>query len=168
MNPRDFGQATVRPRRPNPLVVLWRWRYEAAAAGLLALTLHALGPLWTVLFGLALAAVVLGVPPVRRYARCVLTAHRVRTACLHLWLQSRTGRLPLVLWTRPVRGGELCVLWCRPGLAAADIAEVREQFAAACWATDVEVAVDKRRSQLVYLTVRRAGQDAAAYTPSPT
>lgn len=175
MNPREFGQATVPPRRPNPLVVAWRWRYEAAlVAGIAAAAARGattIGPLWTVTVGIALVGIGTSLPPLREFlvrrAWCVITAHRVRTACKHLWLQSRTGRLPFVLWTRSVPGGELCVLWCRPGIAAEDIVVVRDQIAAACWARDVQVAADKDRTQLVYLTVLRAAQDEAAYAPGP-
>lgn len=164
MTAREFGQATVRPRRPNPLVVLWRWRYEAGAAAGLVLTGKDLGPLWTVLIGLTVVAVSAVVPPARRYVWCVVTAHRVRTACKHLWLHSRTGRLPFVLWTQPVPGGARCTIWCRPGTSAEDVLAVREQFAAACWAARVFVDTDPRRSQLVHLFVLRQW-DAPAYPP---
>ncbi|HEX6755684.1 MAG TPA: hypothetical protein VF109_07030 [Mycobacteriales bacterium] len=163
VNPRDFGQATVRVRWPNPVVVLWRWRYEAAAAAALVQATRTVGLLWTVLFGLFLGAVV-ALTPARRYAWCVVTAHRVRTACKHLWLHSRTGRLPYVLWTRPVPGGARCTIWCRPGVSAEDVIAVREQFATACWAARVWVDVDPRRTQVVHLFVLRHW-DAAAYPP---
>ena len=152
--PGEFGRVTVAVRRPNPVVVLWRWRYEVAAGAGLVAAQWRFGPVWTVLIGLAVVAVV-AATPLRNYAWCVLTQHRVRTACKHLWLHSRTGRLPMVVWTRPVPGGTRCWLWVRPGVAADDVARVREQLAAACWARDVDAEPDARHTQLVRLTVWR-------------
>lgn len=152
--PRELGLATVPVRRANPLVVLWRWRYEIMVAGLLGVDLWRVGPLWTVLGGLSGAAVV-AATPLRRFAWCVVVQHRVRTACTHLWLHSRTGRLPMLLWTRPVPGGVRCTLWCRPGVAADDIAAVAGQFAAACWSRSLEVEPDPRRTQIVHLLLGR-------------
>jgi hypothetical protein len=150
----EFGRVMVALRRPNPVVVLWRWRYEVGVVAGLALDAWRVGLLWTVLGGLSAVAIV-GCTTLRRYAWCVVVQHRVRTACKHLWLQSRTGRLPMVLWTRPVPGGVRCTVWCRPGLAAEDFAAVREQFAAACWSRDAEVEPDPRRTQIVHVFLER-------------
>jgi hypothetical protein len=79
----------------------------------------------------------------------------VRTACKHLWLHSRTGRLPMVLWTRPVPAGVRCTLWCRPGLSVADFDAVRQRFATACWCRAVEVEADPRRPQIVRVFLER-------------
>ena len=154
MIPRELGLATVVVRRPNPLVVLWRWRYELGVVAGLALDLLRVGPLWTVLGGLSAVAVVVATP-LRRYAWCVVVQHRIRTACKHLWLHSRTGRLPMLLWTRPVPGGVRCTLWCRPGVAAEDFAAVDERFAAACWSRAAEVEPDPRRTQIVHVFLER-------------
>jgi hypothetical protein len=156
----DLGLGLVRFARPNPVLVAWRWRYElllaaaVTAAGLLA------GALWTVQTALLLGAVTVSVPELRRRARrqvwCVVTPHRVRTACKHAWVHSRTGRIPAVLWTRPVDDGEQLVLWCRPGTAAEDLAAARPALTSACWAADVRVEPHSTRAQLVLLTVVRA------------
>lgn len=152
MTPREFGQATVAVRRPNPVVVLWRWRYELAAAAGLVAAQRRFGLVWTVLIGLSMMATIAGTP-LRSYAWCVVTQHRVRTACKHLWLHSRTGRLPMVLWTRPVPGGTRCWLWVRPGVAAEDFGT--ERFAAACWSREAEAEPDPRHPQIVRVTVWR-------------
>jgi hypothetical protein len=108
------------------------------------------------------------VPELRRRARrrawCVITPHRVRTACKHAWIHSRTGRIPAVLWTRPVDAGEQVLLWCRPGTVAEDLELARPALAAACWAEDVRVVQHTTRAQLVLLTVVRAQPDR----PPPT
>jgi hypothetical protein len=159
----DFGLGLVRFPRPNPVLVLWRWRYElgllaaASAAWVLA------GALWTVHSALAVGTVTVCVPALRRWARrrawCVITPHRVRTACKHAWIHSRTGRIPAVLWTSPVAEGEQLLLWCRPGTAAEDLELARPALTAACWAQDVRVTPHSTKAHLVLLTVVRDQRD---------
>ena len=158
----DFGLGLVRFPRPNPVLVLWRWRYElvllaAAAAGWVLVCV------WTVHSALAVGTVTVSVPELRRRARrrawCVITPHRVRTACKHAWIHSRTGRIPAVLWTSPVAEGEQLVLWCRPGTAAEDLEQARPALTAACWAQDVRVTPHSTKAHLVLLTVVRDQRD---------
>ena len=159
----DIGLGLVRFPRPNPVLVAWRWRYELVlAASAVAGWLH-VGALWTVHTALAVGTVTVSVPELRRRARrrlwCVVTPHRVRTACKHAWVHSRTGRIPAVLWTRPVADGEQLLLWCRPGTAAEDLEAARPALTTACWAQDVRVEPHATRAQLVLLTVVRAQRD---------
>jgi hypothetical protein len=152
--------------RPNLLTRLWHWRYEL---GLLAGTVLGtvsigvtLGLDW--LIAVAAATMAIGVtamawPPSRRriIARfwCVVTPHRVRTGCTHAWIQTRDGRLPTVLYTVPADFGERVWLWCRAGITAGDLEAAREILRAACWASDVRVVVNDRRSHIVVLEVIR-------------
>lgn len=160
----DYGLGLVRFPRPSPLLVLWRWRYElglAVVAALGAVLLaRRVGALWTVHTGLALLTLVATVPVLRRWAVrrawCVVTPHRVRTACKHAWVHSRTGRVPAVLWTAPVAEGERVLLWCRPGTSAEDLEAARPVLTATCWARAVRVEQDPGRAQLIRLTVVRA------------
>jgi hypothetical protein len=147
----DLGRALVRFPRPNPVVVAWRWRYEAGAVVTAGVYDARLGALWTVLSGLTAAAAA-ATPYGRRRVWCVLTPHRVRTGLKHAWVHSRTGRLPMVLWTRPVPGGEELLLLLRPGTSAADVAAA--DLATACWAEEVRVEPGPR-PHLVRLTVVR-------------
>lgn len=57
------------------------------------------------------------VTPARRWVWAVVTPRRVRSACAHAWLHSRTGRLPMVLRTRVVADGEEVLLLLRAGLS---------------------------------------------------
>jgi hypothetical protein len=88
-------------------------------------------------------------------AWCVITPHRVRTGCAQAWIHTRDGHLPAVLYTVPARFGERVWLWCRAGITARDLEAARDVLRAACWASDVRVVVNDRRSHIVVLEVIR-------------
>jgi hypothetical protein len=159
----EFGRAFVRRARPNPLVVAWRWRYELSAAATLALLTVRVGALWTVLAAAAGAATAV-LPVVRWRFWCVVSQHRVRTALIQAWVFSRSGRIPMVLRTRPVHEGEQLLLLLRPGLTAADLEAAAPVLAAACWAREVVVVPHPTWAALVRLVVVR--YDVAAYPAS--
>jgi len=166
--------------RPGLVARLWHWRYEAGlVAGVLLGTIGiglTLGPGWligTAAAMLAVLAVALACPPSRRrlIARtwCVITPHRVRAGCTQAWIQTRDGRLPAVLYTVPTDYGERVFLWLRAGITAGDLAAARDILRAACWASDVRVVVNDRRSHIVVLEVLRrlpAGRHAGG-PPKP-
>ena len=152
--------------RPGFLGRIWHWRYELGLAAGTALGATAigvtLGPGWliaTVAVVLAVGAGTLAWPVSRRRliarAWCVITPHRIRTGCVHAWVQTRDGRLPVVLYTVPADFGERVWLWCRAGITAADLEAARDILRAACWASDVRVVVNDRRSHIVVLEVIR-------------
>jgi hypothetical protein len=161
--------------RPGVLGRLWHWRYEAGLlCGLAAVVLasgYMLGAVWLIAivaagFGLLAAALSWPASRQRLIARawCVITPHRVRTGCMHAWVQSRDGRLPVVLYTTSADFGERVVLWCRAGITAADLAAARDILRSACWASDVRVVASARYPHIVVLEVVRrgpAGQPAA-------
>ncbi len=166
--------------RPNLLARLWHWRYELGliAGGLLgAVTIgYTLGLAWLIAAA-ATATVILAAAmtwPASRQAIiarawCVITPHRVRTGCTHAWIQTRDGRLPAVLYTVPADFGERVWLWCRAGITAGDLEAARDVLRSACWASDVRVVVNDRRSHIVVLEVIRrlpAGRHAGD-TPNP-
>lgn len=146
-----FGRALVRFPRPNPAVVAWRWRYEAGAVLTAGVYDVRVGTLWTVLSGLAAVAAA-ATPYGRRRVWCVVTPHRVRTGFKHAWVHSRTGRLPMVLWTCPVPAGEELLLLLRPGTSLGDVEAA--ELATACWAEEVRVEPGPR-PYLARLTVVR-------------
>ena len=47
------------------------------------------------------------------------------------------------------------ILWCRAGITAGDLDGARDILRAACWASDVRVVVNDRRSHIVVLEVIR-------------
>lgn len=153
-------------RRPNLLVVLWRWRYELAlVTGLPTagyVLVQAIGAVWTAVMLVALAHVIALWEPARRLAItqawCIITPHRVRTGCAQAWIHSRSGRIPAVVLTRPQPYGESVLLWCWAGINPQDLFPARSLLAAACWARDVGITPDERYAQLVTLhIVRRDG-----------
>jgi hypothetical protein len=192
--------ASGRPRRPNdPSIMasveaavssvsrpglfgrLWHWRYELAlmtglplAALAIGSTLGLSGLIALAATALALVAAVLAWRPARQWliarAWCVITPHRVRTGCVHAWVQTRDGRLPTVLYTTPTEFGERVMLWCRAGITAGDFEGARDILRAACWASDVRVVVNDRRSHIVVLEVIRrlpAGRPAEGDQATP-
>jgi len=149
--------------RPNLIVVIWRWRYEAALlAGLPAgafFLIRADGWRWALLEIGLLGVNFLMWPELRRWttahARCVVTAHRLRTGCAQAWIHTRAGKLPILLWTSPRAFGERAYLWCRAGNSAEDFEFARDLLRSACWAHDVRVARSGRYSHVVIVDVIR-------------
>ena len=153
--------------RPNPIVVGWRWRYEL---GLLAglgfgsfAIAQALGVVWLIATWLVLVAM-FGVWPAgrRRLIRrawCVITPHRLRTGCAHAWIQSRRGRLPIILFTTPQPFGERVTLWCVAGTSAEDLIAARDVLIAACWAADIRIIRSRNHAHLVIVDVIRRPLD---------
>jgi hypothetical protein len=109
-------------------------------------------------------------PPARRWsitrAWCVITPHRIRVGCVNAWVQTRGGRLPIILATAPTDYGEQVRLWLRAGLTTADLYAAREVLAAACWAMEVRVVPSARHAHLATLEVVRA-RHAERRRPTP-
>jgi hypothetical protein len=85
----------------------------------------------------------------------VITPHRVRAGCVNAWVQTRSGRLPIIWSATPTDYGERVRLWCPAGITAADLIGASEVLAAACWAAEVRVDADTRHAHLVTLAVIR-------------
>jgi hypothetical protein len=152
--------------RPGLIARVWHWRYEMGLiSGLVLGTVGigiTLGPGWLIAVAAATMAIVAAAliwPSSRQRiiarAWCVITPHRVRTGCARSWIQTRDGRLPVVLYTVPAHFGERVWLWCRAGITAGDLEAAREILRSACWASDVRVVVNDRRSHIVVLEVIR-------------
>jgi hypothetical protein len=173
----DGLEAASRPAaRPGIPGLLWRWRYELGGGA--TLTASALAIDITAGFtGLIAVAATAGVgtaaamwwPPSRRkiVARimCVVVQHRVRTACVNAWVQTRTGKLPVIVWTVPRPYGERMLLLCRAGITPADLIAAREIMRVACWAADVRVIPDARHPHIVTLDIIRVPYTDDAVTP---
>jgi hypothetical protein len=156
-------QRELRPTAPpNVPVLLWRWRWELAIflgipAGLSALMIK-FGWTWGLAF-IGMTAVVSAWPEARNWLiahiRCIITAHRVRTGCAQAWIQTRSGKLPTILLTKPRPYGERVYIWCRAGICPEDFEAASDILRSACWATDIYVTSHDRYSHIVILEVIR-------------
>lgn len=149
----------VRRRRANPLLALYRWRWEILLLGVVAALVY-LGQVtsWAVPVGVAAAvgAVLAVWPPAYRAVRhrcfAVVVQHRLRTVFHELGLTTWAGRAPGIVWTS-VRRGLRVHLVCPAGIGAGELADVRERLAAGCWAADVLVERHPRHAGVVVLVV---------------
>ena len=156
-------QRDLRPLAvPSPLVLLWRWRWEVAIfLGLPAtVTVLILRFGWpSVLAAIGILAVILAWPEARRWvvdhARCIITAHRVRTGCAQARILTWSGKLPVILLTSPRPHGERVYIWCRAGICLEDFEAGSHVVRSACWATDIRIWSHPRYSHIAILDIIR-------------
>lgn len=153
--------------RPAPRVRLpglaWRWRYECLIAGLLAAAIitlvRVLGGVWTVVCVSALVGALGPWPPWHEPFLAdlwwLVTPHRLHRGFAEARIQTRQGKLPVILRTTVKPFGERVRVWCPAGICAEDFESARPILRAACWATDVQVTRDERRAHLVAIDVIR-------------
>jgi len=160
----------------SPAGVAWRWRTE------LLILVFILAALWRLTLWITIdwAGVTLGglivialvVPYSCRFITqrfwCVLGRHRLQRLCYEARLHTRSGRLPLVLWTRPTKVGERSFLLCRAGICAEDFESHIGELRAACYARDARITRHPRWSHLVTIDIiRRDPLTASAVITSP-
>ena len=154
----------------TPAGIAWRWRTELLTLVSIAIVLRWLDT-WTNLTWAAVtlggfAVVVLAVPHSRRFITrrfwCVLARHRLQRLCYEARLHTRSGRLPLILWTRPTKVGERTWVLCRAGICAEDFDAHIGELRAACYARDARVTRNRRWSQLVTIDIIRRDTLAAS------
>ena len=156
----------------TPAGIAWRWRTELALLTAALLALWRLTLLITVVWaGVVLAAllvILLSAPESRRFITrrfwCVLGRHRLQRLCYEARLHTRTGRLPLILWTRPTKVGERAHILCRAGICAEDFEAHIGEIRAATYARDARVTRNPRWSQLVTIDIIRRDTLAARQT----
>ena len=121
--------------------------------------------IWAAIILAGLLAVVLAVPHSRRFITrrvwCVLARHRLQRLCYEARLHTRSGRLPLILWTRPTKVGERTWVLCRAGICAEDFEAHIGELRAACYARDARVTRNRRWSHLVTIDIIRRDTLAA-------
>ena len=166
----SLASALTEVRRPGPFELGWRWRWEfAIVAGLAGLTAFItstaglIGLSVAAGAGLAAGTALLCLPPARQWAIalawCLITPHRVLAGCANAWVQTRSGKLPVILATTPAAYGERVQIWLRAGITAADLTAASDVLAAACWAAEVRVVPGIRHAHLVTLEVIRNIQE---------
>jgi len=157
----ELARALTPVSRPNPLLIAWRWRYELAlAAGLPTASIflaRAVGWATAVSIAGSLTATVAIVPEARRWVlghiRAIVVAHRARTGCAQSLVHNRSGRLPLLLFCRPIPLGVRACLWCRAGTSAEDFRRAETQLRSACWASDIRIRQHERYAHIVILDI---------------
>ena len=168
-NPYLFDEVFVDFHR-SAAGVAWRWRAELI---LLAATLAALWRLsllititWACIALAVTVGLIAGVPHSRRFITrrfwCVLARHRLQRLCYEARLHTRSGRLPLILWTRPTKVGERTWVLCRAGICAEDFEAHIGELRAACYARDARVTRNRRWSQLITIDIIRRDTLAAS------
>jgi hypothetical protein len=157
-------ERALRPApRTRPAGLLWRWRHElllAAGAGTaVAVLVHVLGTEWTVILASAAVGGLGPWPPWHQPFLAGLwrwiTPHRLHAGFAQARIQSRKGKVPVVLRTTSEPFGERARVWCPAGTSAEDLASARAVLRAACWAADVRVIRDDRHAHLVTVEVIR-------------
>ena len=176
-------ERALRPAPPiRPAGLLWRWRHEglltAAAGTALTVAVHVLGVEWTVICVSALVGGLGPWPPFHEPFKAglwrLVTPHRLHAGFVQARIQSRKGKVPVVMRTTSEPFGERARVWCPAGTCAEDLASARVMLRAACWAADVRITPDGRHAQLVTVDVIRrparpvpAAQAAAPRRPAP-
>jgi hypothetical protein len=149
----------------------WRWRTELTVLTTFLAALWRLAILitltWAAVVLAAFLMILLAVPVSRRFTVrrfwCVLARHRLQRLCYEARLHTRSGRLPLILWTRPTKVGERIHLLCRAGICAEDFEKHIGELRAACYARDARVTRNIRWSQLVTIDIIRRDTLAARH-----
>jgi len=172
-NPYQLEELFIKFHR-TPAGIAWRWRTELLVMSALAAAFWRLDT-WTnltwagIILG-GLAAIVAAVPHSRRFitrrAWCVLARHRLQRLCYEARLHTRSGRLPLILWTRPTNVGERAFVLCRAGISAEDFQDRTEELRAACYARDARVTRNRKWSHLLTIDIIRRDTLAASNTIS--
>jgi hypothetical protein len=158
---RMLGGPGIRRRRPNPVLGIYRWRYEIGLGGgvaELAWVGHTSG--WAVPAAVAAGiGTVFAVWPAARVsaadrARSVVVQHRLRTAFHEMCLTTWSGRTPAILWTAVGRDDLRVHLALPAGTAAWQFTPaVCATLAAACDVPAVRIAPNLRHPAFPVLVV---------------
>jgi hypothetical protein len=160
-------------RRASLPVVIWRWWKElvllAGAAGLSVIVGRSLGLVWAVIGVFALVGAL--APPwpgwLAPYAWQLITPHLLRSGLYHARVQNRSGRRPIIVRVAREPFGERVRLWCPAGTSAEDLDDATGVLRAACWAADVRVTRDERRSHMVTVDIIRRRDDLDSVDGGP-
>jgi hypothetical protein len=144
-------------------LLVWRWAVELlllAALTAVVCRLHSGGLAWYWAMLAVLVAVLfpLLIPRTRRLQLALgwvlVTRHRLRSYFIECRIHSRSGKLPRILFIRPIPVGERVWVWLVPGLSIDDFTHT-EDIASACWARAARVERHKSVAALIRLDVVR-------------
>lgn len=104
----------------------------------------AIGNMAASIVGLALIIVAVVVPQVRtvarRIERTLVIPHRLRSALVQGGVTDRSGRLPWLVWARPLEEDVLVHVWLRAGVTTGDLEAAIPLIRSACGAVEVRIA----------------------------
>ena len=126
---------------------------------------------WAWLLLTATLAVVLAVPPSRRYTlrRCtaVVMRHRMRACFLQTRTWTANGRLPFLMWSRPTPVGVRVRVWLPAGLSVNDLERIIDELGTACWAREARITPVQGQAALVWVDIIRRDPLGATRPLSP-
>lgn len=139
--------------------MLVRWRAELLLLGCAVAVWHYAGGVVVGLLGLAMAALIAFVPPVRSALRAtlqsVIAMHRVRSGLVQAGVGDRRGRLPWIVTARASGEVVLVSVWLNSGTVPDDLRAAAPVIATACGAAAVEILHrSPRRDRAVVAVVR--------------
>ncbi|TNC22924.1 hypothetical protein [Amycolatopsis alkalitolerans] len=158
----ELARELRQPPRANPMLAVYRWRYEIAVLALVPWGLieldRELGLVWSLVALVITSGALYYWPAAQRFIwarlRAVVVQHRLRTAFTAARVCSVDGRRPAILWTKP-RGKDVHVLlFCPAGVDVDRIDDQRRLLASACFAADAEVRPHPKYAHLAILTIR--------------
>jgi hypothetical protein len=166
----ELARQLTHVKRPNPLLWLYHWRYEALGVTLLPYVLInvalQLGLVWSLVALVVAFNWVFYWRAARRHVRgrlrAIVVQHRLRTGFAGARICTVDGRRPAILWTRPVDGDVMVRLFCPAGIGFEQIHAGRAVLAAACFASEIYVDRHPKYAALITLTVC-----ASAARPEP-
>jgi hypothetical protein len=146
-------------RRPSPVDLVIRWRFEIVVAVVVAAAWHALGGRVMGVGALLLAAALLAAPGARRCAvgllQALIVPHRVRSGLVQAGVGNRSGRLPWLVAARPHGDTVRVTVWLRAGTSLDDLVRAAPLVATACGAQTVDVERYSARQDRAVLVVVR-------------
>lgn len=156
-------------------IISWMIRLRAEIFVITCITLGSLWlssqlPEWAFyLVLIAVCAVLLGVPAIRRYVTrrcwCVITRHRVRACFEQTRTMTHDGKCPSLLWARPTPVGERVRVWLPAGLSVNDLERVTENIAVACYAQNARIERGNRAFLVSIVIIRRDSLGHRAVRP---
>lgn len=103
----------------------------------------------------------------------LVTPHLLRSGMYQAGIQNRSGMRPVIVRLTREPFGERVLVWCPAGVSSEDFLSARAVLRAACWATDLQIMFDERRSHIVTVHVIRrpydteiSGGSSRAYGPT--
>lgn len=154
-----------RPRREARWVRVLGWMVRARAeltvvtfvvAGFVLLRVPAgLSGRTALIIETSVIIVVVALPATRARIWAVTSRHRVFKCFVETRTMTPDGAVPYMVWSSPSPVGERIRVWLPAGLSVKDLDPIIEALAAACYAAEARVEVNRRFTHLVTIIIVR-------------